>query len=806
MRTILFLGASPSNERRLAIGREADHLRDVLRKAKLRDLDVHHRASTTYERFRDALLEVKPTYLHLSCHGEAGCLIFEDERGSRERISNQAIIDVLAVARSVEGVVVNACNSVALAERLATGARFAIGMRDAIGDEAALAYADGFYSALATDASPADCDHLGRCAIRKAGLGEDSLPKLFLGPSSRASSLRALQDQLDALEREVALGAEPATPDQRARRRAIREQMRPTDQVQRGVCFAGRYELLEELGRGGFARVWKAYDLKLKRPVAIKVLHRDLAGQSEDRFFRGARAMQRLAAHPNVVEILEPEGHFEERAFFVMELLDRDLTRWLAEAARSPAEIVQIIRSIGSALDHAHAQGLVHRDVKPANILLSSDGRPKLSDFDLVRADDSAAQTRTGGLGAFIYAAPECWTHGKSAGPAADQFSLAMTTLCLLYGEPLPTQAFRRTERFIARLPAAEPFAETLLRALEDAPAERFESVGHFVGALGTTVEVDVAVSDSSAGTDEFGEYEEVEISGVSVRFRRIRAGSFIMGSPQGEVGRFDREGPQHRVRVTDDFWLADTQVTQELWMAVMGANPSRFKHPARPVERVSWEDVYAFIAELSRQGLNVRLPTEAQWEYACRAGRQTATWLGDLKIQGLRNAPLLDGLAWYGGNSGVDLDIEGYDSSGWSAQQYRSKRSATRIVKQKIPNPWGLYDMLGNVWEWCADWFADYLSTEQTNPEGPARGSERVLRGGAWDSNAWSVRAACRSAISPDNRLDDVGFRLARGVRGHRHWAATQALGHPGMPRQQFPYPAILRMTSETSIAGLNK
>ena len=185
---------------------------------------------------------------------------------------------------------------------------------------------------------------------------------------------------------------------------------------------------------------------------------------------------------------------------------------------------------------------------------------------------------------------------------------------------------------------------------------------------------------------------------------------------------------------------MAETPCTQNLWTAVMDDNPSQFKSPDRPVEQVSFDDVQVFLQRLNEQtpSFGLSLPTEAQWEYACRAGTETATYAGDLVIAGERNAPMLDAIAWYGGNSGVDFDLEeGSDSSDWKGKQYPHTTAGTRAVRRKQPNPWGLFDMLGNVYEWCSDRTEfppeDYGSDPQTDPAGPAVGDERVIRGGSW-------------------------------------------------------------------------
>lgn len=270
-------------------------------------------------------------------------------------------------------------------------------------------------------------------------------------------------------------------------------------------------------------------------------------------------------------------------------------------------------------------------------------------------------------------------------------------------------------------------------------------------------------------GQDRYGVFVEVEIAGVMQQMRWIYPGTFLMGSPESEEERADWEGPQHRVTLTHGFWLADTPCTQELWEAVMGENPSRFQSPKRPVEQVSWEDCHRFFERVGelRRDLQLALPSEAQWERACRADTASATWLGDFEIRGQRDAPLLDDIAWYGGNSGVDFDLpEGYDSSGWKDRQYPHKKAGTREVKLKQPNPWGLYDMLGNVFEWCADGWESGERNDGSDRIDPvlSGGSLRVCRGGSWASLARDVRAAYRYGFDPGHRHLHLGFRLSRG------------------------------------------
>ena len=249
----------------------------------------------------------------------------------------------------------------------------------------------------------------------------------------------------------------------------------------------------------------------------------------------------------------------------------------------------------------------------------------------------------------------------------------------------------------------------------------------------------------------------------VSLDMIWIEPGTFMMGSPEDELGRWDDE-TQHQVTLTQEYWLGKYEVTQAQYEAVMGTNPSDFKGADLPVEQVSWNDAVKFCEWLTAQeraagrlpeGYEYTLPTEAQWEYACRAGTTTAfnngTNIPTMLQRTDRPCPNLDPLAWYGYNSGQ------YDSAG----NY-TDNGKTFPVGQKQPNAWGLYDMHGNVWEWCLDWYGSYPSSAVTDPKGPATGSRRVMRGGCWFSFASYCRSAYRYNNSPGNYLNRYGFRVA--------------------------------------------
>jgi sulfatase modifying factor 1 len=255
----------------------------------------------------------------------------------------------------------------------------------------------------------------------------------------------------------------------------------------------------------------------------------------------------------------------------------------------------------------------------------------------------------------------------------------------------------------------------------------------------------------SGWGEDRYGVFQEFTVEKVTQRMRWIPPGKFLMGSPKSEEEREGYEGAdetQHEVTLTNGYWLADTTCTQELWMVVMkGENPSRFKDdPQNPVENVSWDMIdRKFLPQIKAAvpGLDVCLPTEAQWEYACRAGTTTPFWWGSELTTDKAN---LDG---------------NYPYADGAKGEYREK---TMPVKSFERNPWGLWQIHGNVYEWCQDWFGAYPKEVVTDPMGSNEGANRVLRGGSWSSLGRILRSAYRDLDDPSRACGSLGFRLARG------------------------------------------
>ena len=238
---------------------------------------------------------------------------------------------------------------------------------------------------------------------------------------------------------------------------------------------------------------------------------------------------------------------------------------------------------------------------------------------------------------------------------------------------------------------------------------------------------------------------ETFTVDGVSFTMVEVKAGTFTMGANEGDTLALDLEKPSHKVTLTKDYFIGETEVTQALWEAVMGSNPSYFKDKGAnfPVEQVSWNDIQEFLTKLNQKtGKTFRLPTEAEWEYAARGGSKSKGYL-------YSGGNDLNAVAWYYDNArkGLASDDPNY---------------GTHAVKTKQANELGLYDMSGNVWEWCNDWYADYTADPQTDPQGAETGSARVIRGGSWYNLAQICRVSYRNFYTSVNSDYYLGFRLA--------------------------------------------
>jgi formylglycine-generating enzyme required for sulfatase activity/tRNA A-37 threonylcarbamoyl transferase component Bud32 len=546
----------------------------------------------------------------------------------------------------------------------------------------------------------------------------------------------------------------------------------------------GRYQVGRELGRGAMGIVFEALDPAVGRKVAIKTIRPEVLanpGESQffqERLFREARSAGALL-HPGIVAVFDV-GQQGNLAYIAMEYVDGPTLEQLLQSKGKldRGAALDILRQISTALDYAHRKGVIHRDVKPGNIMLQGGSVAKLTDFGIAKAPSAEQLTRTGFvMGTPTYMSPE-HIRGEPLDGRSDQFSLGVVAYEMLTGsrpfasDSLPTLVHsiiydkRPSVRALdPTLPAAvDP---VLHRALSASPMDRFATCEEFVAALEAALSGNAApakrsyrawvavgaalvvlllvaavafllkprtpaVPPRSAVTPRREVSKSVAATaGTTVTVRRpqssappvagevralaqdgqnyvwIPAGSFRMGCSDGDADCTSNEQPARDVAIAQGFWMGQTEVTQEAYQRVMGDSPNFFQGPRLPVEKTSLADAAGYCGKLG-----LRLPTGAEWEYAARAGSTGARY------------GALEDIAWYAGNSG----------------------RRPQPVQQKQPNAWGLYDMLGSSWEWTSD-------------EGPAP-SQRVVRGGSWNSEASTIRVSLVNWIAGDSHNIDTGFR----------------------------------------------
>ena len=510
-------------------------------------------------------------------------------------------------------------------------------------------------------------------------------------------------------------------------------------------------------------------------------------------------------------------------SYYVMDFIDgMSLSAHLKQTGKPMQEeqVWEMLPQILQALETVHTNGFQHLDLKPANIMMDRRGNITLIDFGASKQLDTGDGSSTSSSLAYTpgYAPREQMEQNLSKlGPWTDLYALGATLYNLLTCKvpPLPSdiddeheQAFSFPEHISEKLKrlilwmmtpkrdkrprSVQQLRERLEKGLPEETAAKADIISEetvvnpptpnpvpepkptptprpkletnrkgllpwLKYALMALVAVGVCIaawiywpSPSSSPEPEPNpddstliakdtlsvppvpiEDEIITVNDVNFKMIRVEGGTFQMGSTSGESD----EKPVHEVTVSS-FLIGETEVTQELWEAVMGSNPSYLKGSKRPVEQVSWDDCQTFITKLNElTGKTFRLPTEAEWEYAARGGNKSKgyTYSGSNTI---------DDVAWYYGNSG----------------------NTTHDVATKSPNELGIYDMSGNVYEWCQDWMSSYESSSQTNPTGPSSGSGRVYRGGSWYGSARDCRVSYRDDCGPASTLALVlGLRLAR-------------------------------------------
>ncbi|WP_044171284.1 bifunctional serine/threonine-protein kinase/formylglycine-generating enzyme family protein [Kamptonema formosum] len=553
---------------------------------------------------------------------------------------------------------------------------------------------------------------------------------------------------------------------------------------------SGTYEIDYALGRGGFGITYRAHHTLLEQLLAIKEFYpqecavrngktgslsvprtqEEAYQRGKERFLREGRILARLS-HPNIVGVRDL---FEERgtAYLVMELIAGKTLRQELDAQpgkKLPARRVEeIMGQLVAALQAVHDAGVYHLDIKPENILLAPDSRPVLVDFGAAKQESGGKSTKSSTRSfSEAYAPPEL-IGGKPVGAESDIFELGMVLYEMLTGtrpEPAFSRVLMGDNWKAAGL--GEPWQTLVAAALVLQKEKRPSSVRKWWEQAGKgkvrglslssfafdTVTVDARGRETNRSRRQAEFFPQDLGGGVILEMVSIPGGTFMMGSPNSEEGRYDSESPQHGVTV-QPFFMGKYAVTQAQWKAVaalpkvnrdLNSDPSQFKGANRPVECVSWEDAMEFCARLSKKtGRDYRLPSEAEWEYACRAGTTTPFHFGET----------------------ITTDLANYDGNYTYASGPKGKyRQETTNVGSFPPNAFGLYDMHGNVWEWCADyWHENYAGAPVNGSVWNSGENEdrryRLRRGGSWYHNPRYCRAAYRVRVGPEFRNGVIGFR----------------------------------------------
>ncbi len=509
-----------------------------------------------------------------------------------------------------------------------------------------------------------------------------------------------------------------------------------------------QYEIVSFLGSGGMGEVYLAKQISLERTVALKILPPSLQHDEEmkKRFLREAKAMARVS-HPHVVTIFEV-GECQGVNYFAMEYLPKSLAQELGEAPMAEEETVrimrqkepgvlsvehglQLLRDILAGLEAIHEEGIVHRDLKPQNILITAKGRAKIADFGIARLDSASRMTMTQArLGTEAYAAPEQWSDAGHVDQRADIYSMGVLMYRMWTGR-LPQGRFKDPRHYLPDLPIH--VEKAVIKSLEMEPSDRFTQAKDLASALFAATNKEQ--NDEKAKKETSSKPKTLDRAAeLGIDWVRVPAGSFEMGDLFGDG--YSNEKPVHEVYL-DEFFLARTPVTVAQYRAYCDTNGKKMPDPPEwgwfddhPIVRVSWYDAVDFC-----NWLGARLPTEAEWEYAAREGGKKIKWAG------MSHKNKLDIYAWFDRNS-------------WNK---------THAVAKKRPNSLGLYDMSGNVWEWCSDWYGeDYYGYDAVkNPQGPETGEYRILRGGSWDSYSSYCRASYRDKNCPGVWNKYIGFRI---------------------------------------------
>lgn len=618
----------------------------------------------------------------------------------------------------------------------------------------------------------------------------------------------------------------------------------------------GPYLLQDKLGEGGMGRVYKALHMRLGRETAVKVIRKEKLAKTSvvQRFRQEIRAASQLS-HPNIVLALDAD-EVNGIHYFAMEYIEGvDLGRLVQEKGPLPVIVAcDYIRQVAAALQHAWEQGLVHRDVKPSNILVTPKGKVKLLDLGLAhlatlsQSDQETRITQEGiVLGTPDFVAPEQWQNPLTVSCQADVYSLGGTLYFLLSGR-VPFEGESAAEKLVrhvtmpppsvrtvrpdipeeldsyirwmmAKKPedrpqtpvavriALTPFApatsasqpvpqnrevvipapatvdglqqtiapETALRKELEAEDNFSPAIVSPVGrrsrqktrrmatvmVLGCLLILALVLGWRSFSQSDFSDsmshrpQEFVTVSGI--KFIRLPKGEFMMGTPENEPGRNERDLETTTVIIDTEFYISETEITHKQFQKVMGRSPAKWPLKMRsdlplPVENVTWNDATEFCIKLSSletervSGWQFRLPWEFEWEYACRAGTSGPFWSGDTLTLGTH--------AIFNYSADAGLGISELDLS-----KPKIEENILYPVKSAGANRFGLHDMSGSVWEWCLDAFDE--PNRHQDHRMKTNHTIKTARGGSFREGAGQCRSGSRKGVPSDSRNDDLGFRV---------------------------------------------
>ena len=577
-----------------------------------------------------------------------------------------------------------------------------------------------------------------------------------------------------------------------------------------GHVIEDRYIIKSKLGQGGFGAVYRVYDQKMEIDKALKILPESVLNDREamEGLRKEAKTMARLN-HPGIIRIFE----FHEKGsikYIDMEFVDgkefTDLKLDRLEKKLDESVVKKYAVQIAKALAYAHSEGVIHKDIKPQNILVSKKNQVKIMDFGISETMRGSMSRIANSVsaGTLLYMAPE-QIQGVDVGKEADIYSFGAMLYELIDGKP-PFHQGDISYQILNKLPpnpdgASKPFNELIQKCLAKDYKDRFRDFTEVLNVLEGQKQ-NKTVTSPTKHIPQIKQYTHsaskktasqhiadinqrpvqtlinyiysavksktlalmivcaacasilllpflIYYTGVfskdspNVEFVYIEPGTFTMGSPLTEVNRSEDE-TQHDVTFSYGFFMQTTEVTQGQWEEVMKYNDSNNsamfkKRSDHPVENINMTEIQGFIDKLNTRedGWSYRLPTEAEWEYACRAG-STAPYAGTSD---------LNDMGWFNGNTT------------W----FKNLFSETYPVAKKSPNAFGLFDMHGNVWELCQDLYGPYPEYGTSNPQGPKTGNRYVRRGGSWLNGPERCRTASRDSIATNRGYRYLGFRLVR-------------------------------------------